>query len=245
MMIFKSSILTSTCLLTCFLVVSTSCAAEKIESYRLDSLAGLKMNEVVATSVTYKGRAAAQAKYPKLGPGGYAGPDRPTFAFLPVVDFRNGTIEVDVAGSVAPNAPKDAPLTPRGFVGIVFRLAPDLSKFEGIYLRPANARAEDQVRRNHATQYFSYPGYTFVRLRKESPEKYESYVDLVPGEWTTMRIEVNGEKVLLYVNGSAQPVLVVNDLKLGSEAHGSIGMWVDIGTEAYFSNLRITARGKK
>jgi hypothetical protein len=150
-----------------------------------------------------------------------------------------------VAGSVAPDAPKDAPFAPRGFVGIVFRLAPDLSKCEGIYLRPANARAEDQVRRNHVTQYFSYPGYTFVRLRKESPEKYESYVDLVPGEWTTMRIEVNGEKALLYVNGSAQPVLVVNDLKLGREAHGSIGLWVDIGTEAYFSNLRITARKKK
>jgi hypothetical protein len=30
-----------------------------------------------------------------------------------------------------------------------------------IYLRPTNGRADDQVRRNHATQYFSYPGYDF------------------------------------------------------------------------------------
>jgi hypothetical protein len=60
-----------------------------------------------------------------------------------------------------------------------------------------------------------------------------------------MRIEVNEEKALLYVNESAQPVLVVNDLKLGKEAHGSIGPWVDIGTEAYFSKLRITFRGEK
>jgi hypothetical protein len=60
-----------------------------------------------------------------------------------------------------------------------------------------------------------------------------------------MRIEVNGAKALLYVNGSDQPVLIVNDLKPGREAHGFIGLWVDIGTEAYFSNLRITYRGEK
>jgi hypothetical protein len=244
-MILKSSILMSICLLACFLVVSTSCAAEKTDSYRLDSLAGFKMNGVSAKSITYNGRHAVQVKYSGLGPGGYPGPDRPTFAFLPDVDFHNGTIEVDVAGTVASDAPKEAPFAPRGFVGIAFRIAPDLSKCEGLYLRPTNSRVEDQVRRNHSTQYFSYPGYTFARLRKESPEKYESYVDLVPGEWITMRIEVNEEKALLYVNGSAQPVLVVNDLKLGKEAHGSIGLWVDIGTEAYFSNLRITSRGEK
>ncbi len=244
-MIFKSAILTSFFMLVCFLGAFTSCAAEKPKFYRLDSLAGLKINEVSAKPVTYQGRAAVQVKYSELGPGGYAGPDRPTFAFLPGIDFHNGTIEVDVSGSIAPDAPKDAPFAPRGFVGIVFRIAPDLSKFEGIYLRPTNARAEDQVRRNHSTQYFSYPGYTFARLRKESPEKYESYVDLVPGEWTKMRIEINDEKALLYVNGSDQPVLVVNDLKLGKEAHGSIGLWVDIGTEAHFSNFRITSRGEK
>jgi hypothetical protein len=60
-----------------------------------------------------------------------------------------------------------------------------------------------------------------------------------------MRIEVTGEKALLYVQGSDQPVLMVNDLKLGKEAHGSIGLWVDRGTEGYFSNLRITFKGAK
>jgi hypothetical protein len=142
MMILKSSILASICPPACFLVVSTSCAAEKTESYRLDSLAGFKMNGVSAKPITYDGRHAVQVKYSGLGPGGYPGSDRPTFAFLPDVDFHNGTIEVDVAGTVASDAPKEAPFAPRGFVGIAFRIAPDLSKFEGIYLRPANARAD-------------------------------------------------------------------------------------------------------
>jgi signal peptidase I len=41
-------------------------------------------------------------------------------------------------------------------------------------------------------------------LRKEFPEKYESYVDLVAGEWTRVKIEVRGEKARLYVNGVEQ-----------------------------------------
>jgi hypothetical protein len=40
-------------------------------------------------------------------------------------------------------------------------------------------------------------------------------VDLVPGEWTKIKIDVSGAKAQLYVNGALQPVLVVNDLKLG------------------------------
>jgi len=238
MMNLRKPVVTFVCLFGCFLGAFTSFGEEKIQFYRLDSLTGLKMNEVVAKPITYKRQDALQVKF---APGEYLGPDRTTFAFLPDVDFHNGTIEVDLVGTLAADAPKEA----RGFVGIAFRIESDLSKCEGMYLRPTNARGEDQVRRNHSTQYFSYPDYTFARLRKQSPEKYESYVDLVPGEWTRMRIEVTEEKALLYVHGSDQPVLVVNDLKLGKEAHGSIGLWVDRGTEGYFSNLRITFRGGK
>lgn len=147
----------------------------KWEVYPLTSLDQIKMSGVVAKPMRYKGRDAIQVK---LAPGDYAGPDRNTFAFLPGIDFHNGTIEVDMVGALATDAGRNA----RGFVGIGFRISGDLSKFEGIYVRPTNGRAEDQVRRNHSTQYFSFPGYTFARFRKESPEKYESYVDLVPGE---------------------------------------------------------------
>jgi len=76
-------------------------------------------------------------------------------------------------------------------------------------------------------------------LRKEFPEKYESYVDLVPGEWTKVRITVQGDKARLFVHGSLQPVLVVNDLKLG-QSKGQIALWIGPGTIAHFANLRIS-----
>jgi hypothetical protein len=101
----------------------------------------------------------------------------------------------------------------RGFVGIAFRVSGNGSHFECFYLRPKNGRAEDQLQRNHSTQYISVPGYPWNKLREESPGKYESYVDLVAGQWTKVKIEVSGTKARLYVNGSEQPVQIVNDLK--------------------------------
>jgi hypothetical protein len=106
-------------------------------------------------------------------------------------------------------------------------------------LRPTNGRAEDQVRRNHSVQYISIPGFPWPLLRKEFPEKYESYVDLVAGEWTKVKIEVKGDKARLFVHDSPQPTLLVNDLKQGL-SKGAIALWVGPGTIAYFSDLRIT-----
>jgi hypothetical protein len=151
------------------------------------------------------------------------------------LDFKNGVIEIELAGKLAENASETA----RGFVGIAFRIKDDNSKFECIYLRPTNGRADDQVRRNHSVQYISYPDFPWYKLRQETPEKYESYVDLVPGEWIKVRIEVSGEKAKLFVHGNLQPTLIVNDLKLGGDSHGSVGLWIGPGTEAHFSNLFI------
>jgi hypothetical protein len=149
-------------------------------------------------------------------------------------DFKDGTIEVEVAGSRrADSAPDD-----RGFIGVAFRIQPEGSKFEYIYLRPSNGRADDQLRRNHSVQYSSEPDFPWNRLRAESPGKYESYVDLEPGVWTKMKIVVSGTKASLYVNDAPQPCLIVNDLKLG-ETHGQIALWAHTSTDGYFSNLTV------
>jgi hypothetical protein len=148
--------------------------------------------------------------------------------------FRDGTIEVDVAGRRGPYAVPDD----RGFIGVAFRVREGGSRYEYIYLRPDNGRALDQVRRNHSTQYASHPDFGFDRLRKESPERYESYVDLESGAWTRMRVEVQGLTARLYVHDAPQPVLVVNDLKLGADG-GGLALWIGPGTEGFFSNLRI------
>lgn len=161
--------------------------------------------------------------------------DEPTYARLVDADFKNGIIEVLVLSRLLPDAPEYA----RGFIGIAFRIDPNNAKFEGIYIRPTNGRAEDAFRRNHSTQYFSYPDFKFDRLRKETPGKYESYADMGLNEWIKLKIEVVGATAKLYLNESAQPVLSVNDLKHGPDSTGGIGLWVDIGTEGYFANLTV------
>ena len=161
--------------------------------------------------------------------------DEPTFVKIKGVDFTNGTIEIKVLSRLL----KTAPATARGFIGIAFHIDDQNSKFEGIYVRPTNGRAEDQLRRNHSTQYFSYPDYKFDRLRKEAEGVYESYADMGLDEWITMRIEVKGKNAKLFLNENKQPSLIVNDLKLGENISGSIALWVDNGTEGYFTDLKI------
>ena len=179
---------------------------------------------------TFKGRGAVQL---------IAAPDAANGASYAIVkdsSFRDGTIEVDLAGQPAAGAGEGA----RGFIGIAFRLQAD-GRYEYIYLRPTNGRADDQVRRNHSTQYSAHPDFDFARSRKDAPEKYESYVDLEPGVWTKYRIEIAGTKARLYVHGSPQPVLIVNDLKHEPRA-GLVALWVGPGTEGYFANLKIAAK---
>jgi len=146
--------------------------------------------------------------------------------------FHNGAIEVELAGRPAAGAPDTA----RGFIGIAFRL--QNGKFEYIFLRPTNGRADDQIRRNHSTQYSAYPDFSFADARRQAPEKYESYVDLEPGVWTKFRITVEGTKARLYVHGANQPCLIVNDLKLG-DSSGGVALWIGPGTEGYFTGLEI------
>lgn len=186
---------------------------------------------VSIAQTTFKGRSAVQL---------VAAPDAAngaSYAVVKDVSFRDGTIEVDLAGQPAAGAGGGA----RGFIGIAFRLQSDGS-YEYIYLRPTNGRADDQVRRNHSTQYSAHPDFDFARSRKESPEKYESYVDLEPGKWTRIRIEVQGQRALLFVHGQSQPTLVVNDLKSGAEGRGAVALWIDSGTVAHFRALRVNAR---
>jgi hypothetical protein len=159
-------------------------------------------------------------------------PNGEAYAVLKNVDFQNGTIEVELAGRPAASAFAAA----RGYIGIAFRLKD--GRFEYIFLRPTNGRVDDQVRRNHSTQYCSFPDFDYTRLRKESPEKYESYVDLEPGAWTRYRITVQGTTARLFVHGAEQPALVVPDLKLG-DVSGGVALWIGPGTEGYFTGVSV------
>jgi len=161
--------------------------------------------------------------------------DEATFVRVNDIVFQDGTIEVKLLSRLLPTA---TPLD-RGFIGIAFRISEANDRFECIYIRPTNGRAEQQLRRNRSTQYFSFPDYKFDRLRKEAAGEYESYADMGLNEWITLRIEVKGAAAKLYINNNEQPALVVNDLKHGADLRGAIGLFVDQGTEGFFSELKL------
>jgi hypothetical protein len=183
-----------------------------------------------AEIVTYRGRRAVH-----LVPSpNHQGPEDSVLAVLTHSDFQDGVIEAEVAGTPLKTAPSDS----RGFIGISFRVQPHVAKFENLYIRPTNGRADDQLRRNHSVQYASEPDYPWHRLRQESPGVYESYVDLEAGAWTRMKIVVSGTKARLYINNATQPCLIVNDLKLG-QTRGQVALWIHSSTDGYFSNVKI------
>ena len=196
----------------------------------LASTQGLKLVNTVVEVTTYKGRKALKVSEPPANKA-----DREDKLVILPVDFHNGTIELELAGSIATGAIAGA----RGFVGVAFRVADDVKKFECIYLRPTNGRADDQVRRNHSVQYISYPDFPWQKLRKEETEKYESYVDLIPDEWIKVKIVVDGANARVHVHGNEQPTLIVHDLKKG-DSSGALALWIGPGTKAHFANLRVT-----
>jgi hypothetical protein len=196
-------------------------------TFQLNSLSELELHHVQAELVTYRDRQAV-----RLVEQGEPTAADPTIAILSDSDFTDGVIEAQIAGALRKDAPQDM----RGFVGLAFRVQPHGSRFECFFLRPTNARANDQLRRNHSTQYISHPDFPWYRLREDAPGVYESYTDLVPGAWTLIKVVVSGIQALLYVNDAEQPCLVVNDLKLG-ETRGQLALWIGSGTEAYFSSI--------
>ena len=209
-------------------------ASAQAKRYALESTAGLRSHNVVAEPVTFKGRRGVRVT---VAPAVANQLEAELLATIEGLEFSSGVIEAEIAGAPAPGAGAGA----RGFVGIAFRLQPDQKTYDAFYLRPTNGRAEDQERRNHSTQYISHPEWTWFRLRRETPSKYESYVDLVPDEWTKIRIEVRGARARLYVHDQPHPALIVNDVKTGADRSGAVALWIGPGTVAHFRNLTVTA----
>jgi hypothetical protein len=143
--------------------------------------------------------------------------------------FKNGTIELDIRG-------KDE--RGKSFVGIVFH-GQDDETFDGIYFRAFNFQSPE--RKTHAVQYISKPDNDWSVLRKAFPDKYENSVNPVPNpnEWFHAKIVVNYPLVKVYVNGSKNPSLEIE--QISSRKQGKFGLWVGNGSEGYFRNVKISS----
>ncbi len=139
-----------------------------------------------------------------------------TWVFLPEVDFRDGTIEVDLAAG------------PRGIPGIGFRGSDDAERVDRVTFTSspsASSTAESRVEQAVITRRNG----TLLVLRMARREK--------PRGWFHVKLVVVGSKVAVYVDGSKEPVLVV-DKMLDKKGHGHVGVW---GLhDVYFTNFRCT-----
>jgi hypothetical protein len=214
-------------------------AAYAIED-KLDAFKDVTAQDVKLQSTVYQGRPALKveltdALQQRILNG--QGSNNPAFALLPV-DFQNGTIEVDIAAEVNGKGAPDA----RAFAGVAFHIPPDFSKYEAVYLRMTNGRlvqpAPPEPRISRAIQYTAHPDFHWQVSRKDFPGKYERGANIAPAMWIHFRLEISGSQVKAYVNDEKEPALTVEDMKLGN-TNGKIGLWLDDGTAAYFSNIKI------
>ena len=196
-----------------------------VQMFPLAGTQDLEERNVKVEAVEYKGRKAV-----RVTPAGQT----EGLAFLRGTEFADGTIEADVALKVTTPPGIRNP----GFIGIAFRSRPDAGHYDLFYIRPGNSGAADQAMRNHSAQYVAKPDFDWYKLRRAWPWVYEAYAELQPETWTRIKIEVEGRRAKLYVNGAANPVLVVDGLK-GEDLKGGVGLWGSAGQENYFSNVRI------
>lgn len=206
-------------------------------SHPLDGLpAGAIPHGVVAAPDAIDGRDALCVELTvDLAAGGTPGVDfvdRPTFVVLPV-SFGDGTIDVDLRGSLNGQGMPDS----RAFVGIAYRISPNLDAFEAVYLRPLNGRplAPPPPRDRRAVQHFTYPDWRFDRLRDAFPDgRFEAGADIGPDEWIHLHLDVRGTRCQIVVNDDL--VLTVEQSP-AVPAAGAVGLFVDTGSRAHFADL--------
>lgn len=146
-------------------------------------------------------------------------------------NFENGTIELDIKGKNAPG---------QSFVGVAFH-GLDNSTFDGVYFRPFNF--QNPERNAHSVQYISMPDNDWSTLRNAFPGKYENIIHPVPepvDDWFHAQIVINYPEVKVYVNGSSEPTLEIE--QISDSKQGKVGLWVGNGSEGWFKNLKVTSK---
>ena len=150
-------------------------------------------------------------------------------AYLPGIEFANGTIELDMKGKDVQGA---------SFVGVAFH-GIDGTTYDAIYFRPFNFKTDDQARVLRAVQYVSQPAHPWEKLRADTPGQYEKPVKPVPdpNTWFHARVVVASPQVSVFVGDAKEPCLTVK--QLSDRKKGLVGIWVGNGSGGDFANFKI------
>lgn len=137
-------------------------------------------------------------------------------AYLKDASLENGIIEVDIA-----------PNTDRGFAAITFRDQGG-GNYEEVYLRMHKSGLPDAV------QYS--PFYNGEANWQLYPQ-HQTAAEFNTSQWNHLRLVLNGSRLEVYLNGVAQPGMVVENLRHNLEA-GTLGIRALFGN--HFANFRYT-----
>ena len=150
--------------------------------------------------------------------------------WLPLKSFSNGTVEIEMRG-------KD--VLQRSFIGIAFHGLND-SVYDAVYCRPFNFFARDSVRRIHAIQYISHPGFRWEKLRNERNSVYEKQITHPPDPngWFTMKLVINDTIVKAFINDDELPSLVIQ--KLNTRHSGKIGLFTGDSSGGDFKKIKLS-----
>ncbi|MFM2355358.1 MAG: hypothetical protein RLZZ528_1094 [Pseudomonadota bacterium] len=198
---------------------------------------GSHPNKVEVAPATKDGRRCLRIALDAASRAGKPGVDyvdQPSFLLLPEV-VTDATVEVDISARLLPDAPDYA----RGFIGLAYRVQPDLSSYESVYIRPTNGlrHAPEPPRSDRAVQYYAFPDYPFDVLRETEPGRFEAGADIGLDLWHRLSVTFTGTDFVAAVDGTE----VLRGAGKIPARPGRIGLWVDIGTEGFFANLGVRA----
>jgi hypothetical protein len=150
-------------------------------------------------------------------------------AYLPGIEFADGTIELDLKGKDVQGA---------SFVGLAFH-GVDGTTYDAIYFRPFNFKTDDKARVLRAVQYISHPAHPWQKLRAEHPGQYEKPIAPVPdpNAWFHARVVVAAPKVSVFVGDAKEPCLTIN--QLSDRKKGLVGIWVGNTSGGDFANFKV------
>lgn len=150
-----------------------------------------------------------------LKAGNYAEHIQTGAALLKDFNFRNGTIEYDVLATSSMGA------------GFIFRRG-DEKNYEMFYLRPS-------AKCDTAPDCVQYTPETHGVLLWDVFPQYQGPAPLKEGAWNHIKLVVSGKRMLVYVNGAAEPSLKIGRLEGDTDEGGLM-----LAGPGVFANLTVT-----
>jgi len=166
------------------------------------------------------------------------------FLELPNVILNEGFISVDIAAvrnRYFYILPRFNNLVVGAFAGLKFRIQGVDDQQDAIEIRTANGLRNNPppipALVNFSAQLSAPPVYIFSNLLSNA--SYSAPTDVAEGEWFRLNLVIKNNRVSASTGECPNDRIIFDQVPLlGANAPGTVGLWVQTGTDAYFSNFR-------